>query len=371
MKRFLSILTALVLCVCMFTTTLSATEPIDSTGLSASFTMGSADSKITISNMGYQKIGMLANNSRKYTLRAGSAISTCVYGIYATDTSTVTIKGGNFTNNYVGVYVYGTGVTFTLQGEVVISGNSYINNNETVDCNVYLDSGALITLGELSTGSSIGITTDTKPTVGNPVQITTAEAGGNTEYYKTAAEYFFSDDPRYTVTVNETGGYLELSVAYFDVDVDSSIENGTLTVSTTSAIAGETVSFTIEPNAGYAVGEVTVTSASGAVSVTESNGVYSFVMPAEAVTISAVLNKSSSGVSGTIYVNEQYHGIFINGHLACIPHTVDENGYCTVCKEYIGIEAEETEEETEIVEETVVEVDEPVEGTDIDTELDG
>ncbi len=365
MKRILSIITAIVLCVCMFTTTLSATEPIDSTGLSASFTMGKADSKVTIKGLAYQKIGMLANNSRSYILRAGSSITTGVYGIYATDTSTVTIKGGNFTDNYVGIYVYGTGVTFTLEGEVVISGNAYPSGNETVDCNVYLDSGALITLGELSTGSSIGITTDTEPTVGNPVQITTAET--NTELYKTAAQYFFSDDPRYTVTVNEAGGYLELSVAYFDLNIDTSIENGTITLlGSTSVVAGETVSFTVEPDSGYELSELTVTGTNGAITVTEDNGVYSFVMPAEPVTISALFSRSASSTSGIIYINDLYHGIFIDGKLVSIPHTVDEAGYCTICGEYIGLEAEEVE----AVEETV-EIDEPVEGVRTDTELDG
>ncbi len=352
----------------MFTTTLSATEPIDSTGLSASFTMGKADSKVTIKGLAYQKIGMLANNSRSYILRAGSSITSGVYGIYATDTSTVTIKGGSFTDNYVGIYVYGTGVTFTLEGEVVISGNAYPSGNETVDCNVYLDSGALITLGELSTGSSIGITTDTKPTVSTPVQITTSEAGNNTEYYKTAVQYFFSDDPRYTVTVNEASGYLELSVAYFDLNIDTSIENGTITLlGSTSAAAGETVSFTVEPDSGYELSELTVTGTNGAITVTEDNGVYSFVMPAEPVTISALFSRSASSTSGIIYINDLYHGIFIDGRLVSMPHTVGDDGYCTVCGEYIGVEEAE---EVETVEETV-EIDEPVEGVNTNTEIDG
>lgn len=85
------------------------------------------------------------------------------------------------------------------------------------------------------------------------------------------------------------------------------------------------------------------------------------------------LSRANSSTTGTIYVNEQYHGIFINGHLACIPHTVDEYGYCTVCKEYIGLESDETEEteaEAEVTEETV-EIAEPTENTETETEDDG
>ncbi len=53
---------------------------------------------------------------------------------------------------------------------------------------------------------------------------------------------------------------------------------------------------------------------------------------------------TSTRASGLIYVNEEYHGFLIvrNGtkHLACVPHTVDANGYCTVCKEYIGVDGD-------------------------------
>ncbi len=53
---------------------------------------------------------------------------------------------------------------------------------------------------------------------------------------------------------------------------------------------------------------------------------------------------SATRASGLIYVNEEYHGFLIvrNGtkHLACVPHTVDANGYCTVCKEYIGVDGD-------------------------------
>ncbi|MCD8006850.1 MAG: hypothetical protein LUF29_07800 [Oscillospiraceae bacterium] len=53
-----------------------------------------------------------------------------------------------------------------------------------------------------------------------------------------------------------------------------------------------------------------------------------------------------SGVKATIYINEEYHGLLVTRNnrrfLISIPHDVDENGYCTVCKEYIG--GEETVE---------------------------
>ncbi|MCD8107099.1 MAG: hypothetical protein LUE20_03930 [Oscillospiraceae bacterium] len=58
------------------------------------------------------------------------------------------------------------------------------------------------------------------------------------------------------------------------------------------------------------------------------------------------VSESSNGVRGVIYINEDYHAFILTRnsrrYLACIPHTVDSNGYCTVCKEYIGSEEEET-----------------------------
>ncbi|MCD8107682.1 MAG: hypothetical protein LUE20_06950 [Oscillospiraceae bacterium] len=56
----------------------------------------------------------------------------------------------------------------------------------------------------------------------------------------------------------------------------------------------------------------------------------------------------SNRTNGVIYINEDYHGIlltrYIDGvartYLACVPHTVASNGYCTVCHMYIGTDDE-------------------------------
>ncbi|MCD8107155.1 MAG: hypothetical protein LUE20_04220 [Oscillospiraceae bacterium] len=436
-----------------FTKTVVVTEPIDSSGLSAQYAiggnLGSAYGSLTITSNDYNMIGVYEYGSGNVSFGDLCTVSGYVYGIYATGNSTLTITGGSYTDNYVGIYI-GSNATINLSGSPVISGNAYTSGTDTVDCNLYLDDGALIVLGQLTDGASISVTTTVKPTAGNPVQITTAEAGGSTEYYKTALQYFSSDDPNYVVRINEEGGYLELCVADNDVTIDQDIENGSVTVDPESAAEGDTVTVTLTADVGYEVDTVTYTYNNGTDDVTTeiplSNGVYSFTMPDYEVTVSATFKKSvysiavssgangtvtvdpenasmgdtvtitatgdrlyavesvtvldesgspvtvidngngtysftmpagavtisvsfyqyASSVSGTIYVNEQYHGIFINGRLVCIPHTVDENGYCTVCKEYIGLD---TEEVTEIVEETV-EVDEPVEGTDLEVEAD-
>ncbi len=69
-------------------------------------------------------------------------------------------------------------------------------------------------------------------------------------------------------------------------------------------------------------------------------------------------------IIGPFYMNEYYHGMLINGTLTTFLHTVNDEGYCTTCGGYIGVETGEVVEET-------VEIEDPVEGTDTVTEDDG
>lgn len=65
-------------------------------------------------------------------------------------------------------------------------------------------------------------------------------------------------------------------------------DNGTVLISASKAEPGKTVSFTVSPDSGYVLEHLTVTDATGSrIDLTKSNGVYSFTMPASAVTISA------------------------------------------------------------------------------------
>ncbi|MCD7784835.1 MAG: hypothetical protein LUH18_04550 [Oscillospiraceae bacterium] len=193
-------------------------------------------------------------------------------------------------------------------------------------------------------------------------------------------EVIDNNDGTYTFTMPV---YVSVSFAktfYIASDAETvAVENGSYTVTPTSANYGDTVTIIPNPNKGYKVSEVTVVDENGSpieVTYNEANGTYSFVMPAGSVSISVSYYKASAVFGGVIYVDAQYHGIFIDGHLACIPHSVDESGYCTVCHEYIGVEAEEDVEdveedveETETVEETV-NIEEPAEGTDTESEPD-
>ncbi len=53
---------------------------------------------------------------------------------------------------------------------------------------------------------------------------------------------------------------------------------------------------------------------------------------------------TTNSVDGVIYINETYHGILVTNdgrtHILSVAHTVDNNGYCTVCKAYIGTDGD-------------------------------
>ena len=78
-------------------------------------------------------------------------------------------------------------------------------------------------------------------------------------------------------------------------------EGGTVTVTgglvNGTAQVGETVTFTVTPDENFSLANVSVTTATGqnVVITVDDNGVYSFVMPAEGVTIDATFEVSSPG----------------------------------------------------------------------------
>ena len=87
--------------------------------------------------------------------------------------------------------------------------------------------------------------------------------------------------------------------------------------------------------------------------ITGSDG--SFVIGEEI--IEATADRRQSGV---IYIDEEYHGMLVNGHLLTYPHEADNAlGYCPVCNAII-----EANEEVE------VEVVDPTEPGDVETETD-
>ena len=97
------------------------------------------------------------------------------------------------------------------------------------------------------------------------------------------------EDGKYTfvmpdseVTVNATFKKIPHTITILDS------ENGTVTADKLTAVAGETVTLTVDPDAMYKLGTITVTDATGApVTVTDKT----FVMPASAVTVTVTFEE--------------------------------------------------------------------------------
>ncbi len=97
--------------------------------------------------------------------------------------------------------------------------------------------------------------------------------------------------PADNVTISASFEEAEESYA---VTIDSGITNGTIeNLSATEAAEGDTVTFEVVPNDGYAVGEVSAVTAGGdSLELTLSGTEYSFTMVAEEVTLKASFIKS-------------------------------------------------------------------------------
>ena len=113
-------------------------------------------------------------------------------GVYVNNNSTFamtnSVISGNEASKGGGVYVN--------SGHLYVSGVSSVSGNTNsvgAANNVYLPSGKKIGVGDLSAGASIGVTTQTEPTLANPVAFASGSAADGA--------HFFSDDPGFAVCV--------------------------------------------------------------------------------------------------------------------------------------------------------------------------
>ena len=113
-------------------------------------------------------------------------------GVYVNNNSTFamtnSVISGNEASKGGGVYMN--------SGHLYVSGVSSVSGNTNsvgAANNVYLPSGKKIGVGDLSAGASIGVTTQTEPTLANPVAFASGSAADGA--------HFFSDDPGFAVCV--------------------------------------------------------------------------------------------------------------------------------------------------------------------------
>lgn len=222
------------------------------------------------------------------------------------------ISGNTATGNGGGVYIFRTGSVCNLSGGTIekntanVGGGIYVNpgnngqlkisgnpvvkgNTASGDANnVYLPSGKKLSISAaMSSGASIGITTENK---NYPVVF-------SGKYGQDYSNYFFADAADAHVNYN-SNTELELAAGAkkYNVYIITD-DNGTATVSASSATAGTTIQLTVTPNNGYHFKEWQVVSGNAEV----SNN--TFIMPAGNVTVKPVFEAHSFTEE---HVEEQY-----------------------------------------------------------------
>ena len=204
----------------------------------------------------------------------------------------------------------GGGVTYynCVSGKVILGGSVQItgnkggcNNSDGTTQNVYLFSG----------DNFINIGTDTDaPTSDMQVGITMQTPGRFTVSDEIAREntsYFSSDDPTYLVNCPDTISYLELAKAYQinnKMPMDDMRKNhGAIDVSTdldagiTEAASGRTIFISANPDTGYECTDVNLISDTTVDLTPAGEGLYSFTMPANNVSISATFKIKTYNVT--------------------------------------------------------------------------
>lgn len=222
------------------------------------------------------------------------------------------ISGNTATGNGGAVYIYRSGSVCNLSGGTIekntanVGGGIYVNpgnngqlkisgnpvvkgNTASGDANnVYLPSGKKLSISAaMSSGASIGITTESK---NYPVVF-------SGKYSQDYSNYFFADAADAHVNYNaNTELELAAGAKKYNVYIITD-DNGTATVSASSATAGTTIQLTVTPNNGYHFKEWQVVSGNAEV----SNN--TFIMPAGNVTVKPVFEAHSFTEE---HVEEQY-----------------------------------------------------------------
>ena len=203
--------------------------------------------------------------------------------------SVCNLSGGTIENNTAksggGIYVNPSN-----NGQLKISGNPIVNGNTASGDanNVYLPSGKKLSISAaMSSGASIGITTESK---NYPVVF-------SGKYSQDYSDYFFADAADAHVNYNaNTELELAAGAKKYNVYIITD-DNGTATVSASSATAGTTIQLTATPNNGYHFKEWQIVSGNAEV----SNN--TFIMPAGNVTVKPVFEAHSFTEE---HVEEQY-----------------------------------------------------------------
>ena len=147
-----------------------------------------------------------------------------------------------------------------------------------------------------------------QPEIGEEITLTpVADANAELTEITVNGQAIEAVDGVYKATMVEGGLFVSAKfIRSFTVTSDSAVVNGSIVADKTTVKEGETVTLTVTPNSGYQIKSVLMNGAT----VEAVDGVYSFVMPSEEVTVSAEFSKwlsisVKSGITGgTVSVNK-------------------------------------------------------------------
>lgn len=176
------------------------------------------------------------------------------------------LSGGVITDN---TYGEGGAVYSRQDGTLNIFGSPVVTENG--NRNIYLRQAIINVTGALNSDAKLAVTCEDAT---DGFVFTSGLSGNGT------AENFVSDQSGYNVCLNDDGEAVLKRVYTITLDT---IENGSVEASAATAYEGDTITLTVTPDEGYSVTGVTVNGAE----ITPKDGVYSFVMPNEDVTVSA------------------------------------------------------------------------------------
>ena len=130
--------------------------------------------------------GVCVDGGGAFTMAGGTISGNDAGGVYV-NSGVFTMTGGTISGNGAGGVVMQDGV-LTVSGSPVVSGNT---NSVGAASNVCLADGMTLVVDGLSAGASIGVTTETVPTAGHPVAVTSGAAAGDDRYFSSDSSDFF------------------------------------------------------------------------------------------------------------------------------------------------------------------------------------
>jgi hypothetical protein len=245
--------------------------------------------------------------SESLTVLGGSVTASGFYGIHGNSGSaSIAVSGGSVTVNGVlagieagSITVSGGTVDVTASSlggqanglfavtELTITGGKVSAKREEGATGGY---GAFCNGGDITLAWNDPDASVIFSSVGSDVVIKTqftADGGPARE----AARFQFGWDSG-TVNGELANKTLRPYVVHYNLTVAEGIEHGTVTASTATPFAGQTVTLTVKPDDGYRLDTLTVTQGETPVEVTPVDAThYTFTMPAGNVTVSAVFEK--------------------------------------------------------------------------------